>query len=348
MKIYFFLLLYGKIRIKKSSIKKYLIKRLKINKSEFINLYRIFNGRIYTDGSTNVAYIKDNSLIPKISYQQNNHSIGSLEHNSVLSKGTPSFKRIINGKVLSLVQGASGSNYFHWLFDLLPKVEILSKNDYLKKIDFFYVPTINNFILKTLKTYGIKEKQLINSNIQKHIEADEVFTFEHLYLKKGNFQNSFEMIPKWIILFLQKKFIKLKKKISFKKHFFIDRSDSKYMHYKIDNQIEVKKILGKNNFDYIQLSKIDWYKQIYIFNNAKTIIGLHGAGLANLVFCKKNTKIFEILTKNDSKRDIYENISKKIKLNYKKIIILNKKHNNEKKMELNMSIFKKHLKKFKN
>ena len=60
------------------------------------------------------------------------------------------------------------------------------------------------------------------------------------------------------------------------------------MHYKISNQIEVKKILKKNNFDYIQLSKIDWYKQIYIFNNAKTIIGLHGAGLANLVFCKKS------------------------------------------------------------
>ena len=348
MKNYFFLLLYGKIRVKRLSIKKFLIKRLKINESKFINLYRISNGRIYTDGSTNVAYIKDNNLIPKISYQQNKHSVGLLKHNSVLIKGTPAFKRVINGKVLSLVQGASGSNYFHWLFDLLPKVEILSKNDYLKKIDFFYVPTINNFILKTLKIYGIKEKQLINSNKQKHIEADEIFTLEHFYLKKGNFQNSFGMIPKWIILLLQKKFTKLKKRISFKKNFFIDRSDSKYMHYKISNQIEVKKILKKNNFDYIQLSKIDWYKQIYIFNNAKTIIGLHGAGLANLVFCKKRTKVFEILTKNDSKRDIYENISKKIKLNYKKIIILNKKHNNEKKMELNMSIFKKHLKKFKN
>ena len=341
MKNDFFLLLYGKIRIKKLSLKKFLIKRLKINKSKFINLYRIFNCRIYTDGSTNVAYIKDNNLIPKISYQQNKHSVGSLKHNSVLHKGTPAFKRIINGKVLSLVQGASGSNYFHWLFDLLPKVEILSKNDCLKKIDFFYVPTINNFILKTLKIYGIKEKQLINSSIQKHIEADEVFTFEHLYLKKGNFQNSFEMIPKWIIFFLQKKFIKLKKKISFKKHFFIDRSDSKYMHYKIGNQIEVKKILKKNGFDYIQLSKIDWYKQIYMFNNAKTIIGLHGAGLANLVFCRKNTKIFEILIKNHSQINLYKNISKKIRLNYKKIIIPNKKNNKERKIELNINILKK-------
>ena len=180
MKKYFFLLLYGKIKIEKLSIKKYLIKRLKINKGEFINLYKIFDGRIYTDCKTNVAYIKGNKLIQKISYQQNKHSLGSLKYNSTLQKGTPAFKKKIIGRVFSLVQGASGSNYFHWLFDILPKIEILHKNDYLKNIDFFYVPMINNFILKTLRPYGIKKKQLINSSSQKHIEADEILTFEHL------------------------------------------------------------------------------------------------------------------------------------------------------------------------
>lgn len=107
--------------------------------------------------------------------------------------------------------------------------------------------------------------------------------------------------------------------------------------------IELKKILKKNGFDYIQLSKIDWYKQIYMFNNAKTIIGLHGAGLANLVFCRKNTKIYEILVKNHSQINLYKNISKKIRLNYKKIIIPNKKNKKEKKIELNINILKRYF-----
>ena len=34
-------------------------------------------------------------LIPKISYQQNKHLLGSLEQNSVLRKGTPVFKNRI-------------------------------------------------------------------------------------------------------------------------------------------------------------------------------------------------------------------------------------------------------------
>ena len=95
MKKYFFLLLYGKIRIKKLSIKDYLIEKLKINKNEFINLYKIFNGKVYAYCNAKVAYIKGKKLIPKISYQQNKHSLDSLEYNSILLKSTPAFKKKI-------------------------------------------------------------------------------------------------------------------------------------------------------------------------------------------------------------------------------------------------------------
>jgi len=62
-------------------------------------------------------------------------------------------------------------------------------------------------------------------------------------------------------------------------------------------------------------------KEIYIFNNAKNI--------------------FEILIKSDSQRNMYQNIGEKIKLNYKKIIISNKKTNYDRKIELNNCILKK-------
>ena len=62
-------------------------------------------------------------------------------------------------------------------------------------------------------------------------------------------------------------------------------------------------------------------KEIYIFNNTKNI--------------------FEILIKSDFQRNMYQNIGEKIKLNYKKIIISNKKTNNDRKIELNNSILKK-------
>ena len=35
-------------------------------------------------------------------------------------------------------------------------------------------------------------------------------------------------------------------------------------------------------------------EQISLFNNAKIIVSPHGAGLANLSYCKKNTKVLEL------------------------------------------------------
>ena len=42
------------------------------------------------------------------------------------------------------------------------------------------------------------------------------------------------------------------------------------------------------------LSKYSFLEQAVIFNKAKIIIGLHGAGFANIIFSKEKTKIIEI------------------------------------------------------
>ena len=41
--------------------------------------------------------------------------------------------------------------------------------------------------------------------------------------------------------------------------------------------------------------------QIKIFNSAKIIVGNHGAGFTNVVYCKKNTKVIEFTNKYTAK-----------------------------------------------
>ena len=333
----FFLFLYGKIRIFKNFKNEIKIKKLYINSSKFKDLYIITKGQVFTDCITNVAYIQNNKIIPKISYQQKNDIIAPVKFNTTLLHGTPKFKKHFKGKVFSLVQGASGSNYWHWLYDVVPKIEILHKNNFLNKISFFYLPDINNFILDVLKCYGITENQLINSKKFKHITADELFVFEHLYILKGTFNKGFEKIPKWIVTFLKLKFTSLKKRFNTSNKIFIDRSDSKFLHFQIKNNDQIKKYLETKGFKSYQLSQLSFFEQIYLFNNSNIIIGPHGAGFANLVFCKKRTKIFEILTKSDSNRNLYKNLSKYLKLNYRKIIIKDNSHFN---IYVNLDIIK--------
>ena len=316
-----FEIIYGKIyQSKKKDNKKLKITNLNFYKKNY-KLYEVNKGRIFTDCNTNVAYISKNNLINNFSYQQNKDKISSVKYNSVLKIGTPKLKKKIKGKVFSLVQGASGNNYWHWLFDLLPKIEILYINKMIDRFDFFYIPKIDNYIIDTLKIYGIRKKQLINSQKYKHIEADTVSVLENIYLKSGGFHKQFKNIPLNIVKEIRNRLIKYKSRRFNNKKIFIDRSDSKFNHYQFFENEKIIKNLKKKNFAIFKLSKLSIFDQISLFNSSRLILGLHGAGFANIIFCKKKTKIYEILKKKDSKRNAFKTLSNHSSLKHKKIII---------------------------
>ena len=111
-------------------------------------------------------------------------------------------------------------------------------------------------------------------------------------------------------------FYLVKKKIYEK--IYIDRSDSQHIERKIINENEIKMFLIKKKFKILRLSEFSIIDQIGIFNSAKIIIGNHGAGFTNLIFCKKNTRVIEFRDVNTAK--LFKKISKDLGLNYKSIL----------------------------
>ena len=85
------------------------------------------------------------------------------------------------------------------------------------------------------------------------------------------------------------------------------------------NENDIKKYLSSIGFLIIKPENYTFFEQIKIFSNAKYIVGLHGAAMMMLSFCKKGTKILIIKTlKCDN---VFKNISKLIKSKYKEIIL---------------------------
>ena len=116
---------------------------------------------------------------------------------------------------------------------------------------------------------------------------------------------------------VKKKFINFKSKKKFFKKIYIDRSDSnitKLNNRQIINENEIKKILKKYKFKFVKLSEYSFKDQISIFNNAKIIVGNHGAGFANIIFSKKNKKVNEFIDKNTP--TTFRKISKDLSLKY--------------------------------
>jgi capsular polysaccharide biosynthesis protein len=56
----------------------------------------------------------------------------------------------------------------------------------------------------------------------------------------------------------------------------------------------LRTILEKYSFEIVPLESLSFKEQIKLFSEAKIVLGLHGAGLANVVFCNKQVQLCEI------------------------------------------------------
>ena len=77
-------------------------------------------------------------------------------------------------------------------------------------------------------------------------------------------------------------------------------------------------ILKDNNFRFVKPENFGIRDQIKMFYSAKKIVGLHGAGFANICFCNPKTEIIEFKTITTGMNS--GNIALKNDLDYKAII----------------------------
>ncbi len=318
---------YGRIKyiIKSESDERIEVKNVKMQDGFVYKLYKILNGRLYTDRVRNAAVIIDNTIVEGPSFQLRDNSNAEISNNIVITKGTPRILKKIDGVVASLLTGGGGNNnYFHWMYDVLPRLKLCEQIKKLDEIDFFILPSIEkNFQKESLKELKISPKKFLSSEEFRHVKTKELIVTDHPYTITNNFHKDSQNIPLWIFKWLKEKFLKDLKydEKNYPKRFFIDRNDSKSKtpgYRSLINADEVKKFLVEKNFSIVKLAKLSFIDQVKYFNNAECIVGIHDAGFANMAFCKENTKI--IVFETPSMETQLHNMAKKNNLNFDPII----------------------------
>lgn len=327
----FFKKIYGSIHnsISLNEFKDSKTKNIEIDKNKEYKIYSIKNCKIYTDGTHDFAVIKENNIIKEPSYQyrflKDAYKNSSIKDNCVFERGTPKIKKKYNGIVASMLTGGGGNyNYFHWLFDVLPRLKILNEYTNIENINYFLFPNLKkNFQIETLNLLNIPAKKRISSQESKHFECQEIITTSHPYVFQNNPASEIQNIPIWISQWLQKKFIQkndLRANFEKKKRVYIDRNDSSNNENKtrkLLNEDEIKDFLKKLGFEIVKLSNLSFLNQVELFKDSEIITGLHGAGFSNIVFCQKKTKILEFQSPGANK--VLENIGLSNDLNYEVI-----------------------------
>ena len=318
-----FKLIYGNITYDTDNLESNKILINKIENQSIINffnkkyqIYKIKKGRIYTDNVENVALISENKIIDNISFQQISGNLVSAKNNVCIKKGTPRLKKFFKGRVLSLAQGASGNfNYYHWLFDLLPKIKLYSEIYNLNDLDYLYAGKLKNWQKQSLIPLGLDKINVIDTQKYRHIQADEIVCTDHPSYYNGYIQEQSQNIPIWVVDWLRETFLNCAKKFTCNDKIFIDRSSSKTTHCQFINNKEISNFLINKGFTKYKIENLNFFEEIYLFKNSSFVIGAHGAGLSNLTFCPKRIRVIEIRPKNHT-NSLYGKLSEINDLDY--------------------------------
>ena len=240
-------------------------------------------------------------FLPECPYQERKeHSVFQLEEIPPVEK--------IEGKV-AVLSGLAGHIYYHWMFDILPRIELIQRSNLkLSDIDCFVVNSISKpFQKETLELLNIPANKILESDRHAHIQATELIV--------PSFPGYMDWVPPGTMQFLRQTFLPqinlAKNKLS--KKIYISRAKAK--NRQIINEAEVSQLLTSQGFRTIFLEEMSVLEQVAIFANAEEIVAPHGSGLTNIVFCSPNTKVVELFSPNYQRTD-YWMISQHLELQH--------------------------------
>lgn len=201
--------------------------------------------------------------------------------------------KILSGTYVSLLSYWSHTlNFAHWLMDSLPKLSLLELLTDSVKADLkFIIPESSpQYIIDSLKLLGIQENQTLPI-------SEQGIQVEKLILCHAA-QNPGRPSKKHILTIRDKLLSSVR---ATKDHnlasrrLYISRSQSSR---KIVNEEEILQVLKNYNFEVIHCENMSFAEQIALFSEAEVVLGPHGAGIYNQIFCRSGTTIIEIYNKD--------------------------------------------------
>ncbi|HEY9640117.1 MAG TPA: tetratricopeptide repeat protein [Coleofasciculaceae cyanobacterium] len=228
-------------------------------------------------------------------------------HHRIFS-AAPVSMEILPGTVAALT-GLSGHNYFHWMVDILPRLEILRQHGIeWNAIDWFWINSVDHpFQQQTLSALGIPKAKILPSDQHPYIQADQLIT--------PAFPGHLGWVEPWALEFLRNTFLPLGEQVhaAFPQRLYISRAQAN--HRRVLNEAAVLQHLMPLGFVPIALETLAFAEQVALFSQAEIVIAPHGGGLTNILFCRPGTTVIELVSPRYI-RHYYGVISDRLRLNH--------------------------------
>jgi capsular polysaccharide biosynthesis protein len=180
---------------------------------------------------------------------------------------------------------ASGWNYFHWLTEVLPRLDILNKAGLaLADVDWFVTNGTAPFQGDSLAWLGVPLDKIRVASKHSHFICETLLAPSPPGIPGE--------VPEWVVRFLREQFLAGFKPGSRRERIYISRTRSRFR--RVTNEPEVNALLARHGHREVFLERLSFREQVELFAGCESVVAPHGAGLSNLVFCAPGTRVIEL------------------------------------------------------
>ena len=176
------------------------------------------------------------------------------------------------------------SNYYHWLVDYLPRlaaVELLGGREPPPVLIAVDLPAA---ALETLDHLGIASAR------RRALAPDRLYDCRDLIV--ASLPSRYGFTHPWAIGWLRARLQGTRPAKGWRR-LHVTRRDAR--HRRVTNEADLEAMLAARGFETVALGDLGFAAQRDLFADADLVVGVHGAGLANLVFAPDGARILELV-----------------------------------------------------
>jgi len=185
-----------------------------------------------------------------------------------------------------LLASTGGNTFHHWMMDVLPRLGILEEIQ-IKAPDHYLINSAREaFQRESLEILGISAAKWVGLGERTAFQC-ETLLLPSLPCASGH-------PTRRACEFLRKKFLPASRVRPGKtgRKILLGRADTQSR--QVEKWESIRRALLAEGFEEILPSRMSLREQALVFHGADWVVGIHGAALTNLVFCRPGTKVVEL------------------------------------------------------
>ncbi|HEY0904790.1 MAG TPA: glycosyltransferase 61 family protein [Marmoricola sp.] len=219
----------------------------------------------------------------QLDYETSNYFgiAGWPEHPVFLRPRIPPVERVA-GSLLNLTTRGTSTNYYHFLFDALPRYGIFEESMPTASVDAILVPHGARYQQQLLAMLD-PGARLLQPAANRAWRADRLLV--------PSTPNHELAAPQWVVSWLRKTFPP--RTSGMPRRLYLTRGARPNTRRYVQEAALLPE-LERRGFTCVDPGSLTVQEQIDMFHDAQVVVGPHGAALTNIVFCQPGVKVLEL------------------------------------------------------